>query len=233
MDEKEWLECTDPLRMIDALQNRATERKLRLFAIAAWRQRFAKYLPANPAQDPTDPGIEALALAERYADGPVAREELEETARKAADFGERFLDANFGHTEPFLAYVAAAGLLGPSATAAARSLSFLSDPVDVRAAQACLLRDIFGSPSHSLTLKRSWLTHQEGIVQRLAEDIYERRIMPAGTFDPDRLAVLADALEESGCSDPAILDHLRSPGAHVRGCHIVDRLTESSGPCEG
>lgn len=39
---------------------------------------------------------------------------------------------------------------------------------------------------------------------------------------PDVLPVLADALEESGCSDPAILAHLRSGGLHVRGCWAVD-----------
>ncbi len=33
-----------------------------------------------------------------------------------------------------------------------------------------------------------------------------------------RIAVLADALEEAGCTDPAILSHLRGPGPHVRGC---------------
>ena len=37
-----------------------------------------------------------------------------------------------------------------------------------------------------------------------------------------RLAVLADALEESGCTEQAILDHLRGPGSHCRGCWAVD-----------
>ena len=32
----------------------------------------------------------------------------------------------------------------------------------------------------------------------------------------------ADALEEAGCSDEAILGHLRSAGSHVRGCWAVD-----------
>jgi hypothetical protein len=35
--------------------------------------------------------------------------------------------------------------------------------------------------------------------------------------------VLADALEEVG-ADRALLDHLRSPGPHVRGCFVVDAL---------
>jgi hypothetical protein len=52
--------------------------------------------------------------------------------------------------------------------------------------------------------------------------------LPAGAFDPDRLAVLSDALEEAGCVAPEILGHLRDPGPHYRGCHIVDLLLGKS-----
>jgi hypothetical protein len=51
---------------------------------------------------------------------------------------------------------------------------------------------------------------------------YEERQMPAGTLDNARLAVLADALEEAGCSDADLIGHLRGPGPHVRGCWPVD-----------
>jgi hypothetical protein len=47
----------------------------------------------------------------------------------------------------------------------------------------------------------------------------------SGTLDNDRLAVLADALEDAGCSDATVLTHLRSDGPHVRGCWCVDLLT--------
>jgi hypothetical protein len=40
----------------------------------------------------------------------------------------------------------------------------------------------------------------------------------------DPFAILADALEEAGCTDAAILSHLRGPGPHVRGCWVVDLL---------
>jgi hypothetical protein len=43
-----------------------------------------------------------------------------------------------------------------------------------------------------------------------------------GTLDNTRLAVLADALEESGCTSEDVLGHLRGPGPHVRGCWVVD-----------
>jgi hypothetical protein len=43
-------------------------------------------------------------------------------------------------------------------------------------------------------------------------------------LDTGRLAILADALEESGCTDADMLGHFRGPGPHVRGCWVVDLL---------
>jgi hypothetical protein len=92
--------------------------------------------------------------------------------------------------------------------------------------QCRILRDLFRKPFSPLpSLSPQLLAWNAGTVKRLAEEAYERRIMPVGTLDPDRLAVLADALEEAGCQDQEILGHLRQSGAvHVRGCHVVDIL---------
>ena len=38
------------------------------------------------------------------------------------------------------------------------------------------------------------------------------------------MGVLADAVEESGCSDTDLLGHLRSGGVHARGCFAIDLL---------
>jgi hypothetical protein len=70
----------------------------------------------------------------------------------------------------------------------------------------------------------AWLARNGGAVARLAEAIYEGRSLPAGTLDPARLAVLADALEDAGCADPDLLGHLRGPSPHVRGCWAVDLI---------
>jgi hypothetical protein len=55
----------------------------------------------------------------------------------------------------------------------------------------------------------------DGAVVKLAESIYTERAF-------DRLPILADALEDAGCTDAAVLDHCRGPGPHVRGCWVVD-----------
>jgi hypothetical protein len=86
------------------------------------------------------------------------------------------------------------------------------------AAQAAFLRCVVGNPFRvPLTIAPALLAWGGGTVRRVAEDIYER-----GTFD--QLPVLADALDESGCSDPAILGHLRFGGEHYRGCHVLDAI---------
>jgi hypothetical protein len=68
------------------------------------------------------------------------------------------------------------------------------------------------------------LTWNDGCVVKLARAAYEERSWADGTLDNTRLAVLADALEESGYEGAEILGHLRGPGPHVRGCHAVDAI---------
>ena len=87
-----------------------------------------------------------------------------------------------------------------------------------------LVREIFGNPFSPAAVDPTWLTWNGGTVAWLAQASYEERQLPAGTLDPARLAVLADALEEAGCADPSLLGHLRESGPHVRGCWAVDAL---------
>jgi hypothetical protein len=84
-----------------------------------------------------------------------------------------------------------------------------------------LLRDVFGNPFRPVTLDPVWQTPQ---VVALAQAACEQREVPAGTLGPARLAVLADALEDAGCTNCDILDHLHGPGPHVRGCWALDLL---------
>ena len=88
-----------------------------------------------------------------------------------------------------------------------------------------LVRDIFGNPYKPLTpLSLSLLGWSEGLVVNLAEAAYQHRSLPSGHLENARLAVLADALEDAGCTEDRLLAHLRSPGPHVRGCVGVDAV---------
>jgi hypothetical protein len=80
--------------------------------------------------------------------------------------------------------------------------------------QRRLALDVFGYVFHSAVLQPAWLT---SAVPVLAEGAYDERAF-------DRLPILADALEDAGCTDAAILDHLRGPGPHVRGCWALDLI---------
>jgi hypothetical protein len=71
----------------------------------------------------------------------------------------------------------------------------------------------------SCRIDRSWLTWNGGVVVKIARTICEERRWEA-------FPVLADALEEAGCTDRILLDHCRRPGEHVRGCWLIDLLLE-------
>lgn len=84
-----------------------------------------------------------------------------------------------------------------------------------------LVRCIFGNPYRPVAFAPAWRTRR---VVRLAEVAYKRRSMPEGNLGPRYLSALAHALEGIGCSDPAILGHLRSLHPHARGCWVIDLL---------
>jgi hypothetical protein len=92
------------------------------------------------------------------------------------------------------------------------------------AVQADLLRCVVGNPFRPVRCDPSWVAWEGGTVPRLARAAYEHRRLPSGELDAARLGVLADALEEAGCTDAELLGHLRGPALHVRGCWAVDAV---------
>jgi hypothetical protein len=84
-----------------------------------------------------------------------------------------------------------------------------------------LLRDIIPNPFRPVSVDPGWLSPT---VLQFARATYDERRLPGGTLDSSSLVILADALEEAGCTDSAILEHCRGPGPHVRGCWVIDLL---------
>jgi hypothetical protein len=87
-----------------------------------------------------------------------------------------------------------------------------------RIAQGPLLRDIVGNPFRPVAFDPDWRSET---AITLATGIYAERAF-------DRLPILADALEESGCDHPDVLAHCRDPGPHARGCWVVDLVLNTS-----
>jgi hypothetical protein len=86
-------------------------------------------------------------------------------------------------------------------------------------AHACeLVRDVFGPlPFRCPRVEPAWLTRSEATVPRIAQAIDDELAF-------DRLPILADALEDAGCTDEDILGHCRGPGLHGKGCWVVDAI---------
>jgi hypothetical protein len=171
-------------------------------------------------------------VAERYADGLASFAELAAAAAEAAAVegvgvyvGET---RELGVPDAVLQTAEPAGLLAHVPLYLANEAGWRG-AIDglardaARAAQCALLRDLFRNPFSPRTdldpPPGSW---GGGLIPCLARAAYEERVLPQGTLDNGRLAVLADALEEAGCQSAELLNHLRGPGVHVRGCWAVD-----------
>ena len=214
MTESEWRESTDSMRMLDHLvEYNASQRKLRLVACARGRQCW--HLLTD------DRSRTAVEVGERYADGDAKIAELRAAADgawAAAETGRR----------PSAWVAVGAGCeddpTGNSFWDVAWDFYRVSDPAEAAALDAAgknevtLIRDIFGNPFRPVTVEGGWLTPT---VLGLARGIYDE-----GAFD--RLPILADALEDAGCTETAFLSHLRGEGPHVRGCWVLDALLEKS-----
>jgi hypothetical protein len=241
MDEAAWLACTDPTTMLAFLNQigGASNRKVRLFACTCCR-RVWNILSDKRSQI-------AVGVAERYADGEVEFEEWFSTHHaasvahldiRAADLKAAVVFSPFSPTATnFYATLAPSHALNESAFGAANASSRCAAHAVAAAAgsesiiyremlaQVVLLSDVFCNPFHPIVFDPAWRTPT---VAALATAAYEERSLPTGTLDPARLAVLADALEDAGCTNLDILAHCRDGGLHVRGCWVVDLLLGKS-----
>ena len=226
MTEHEWQHCTDPTPVLEFLRGKASDRKLRLFAVACCR----RFWGVATQDDRT-----LVRVAEMFADGEVEGQDLAEARRQVqSGFTQNFYSGGdtvftaFGDGPAPHVGEAARSLLvsayrtGPSGYDRASINARYQAREAERARQVATIRCLFGNPFRPASLAPAILTWNDATVVRLAQAAYEERKMPEGTLDNGRLAVLADALEEAGCTDADVLGHLRGQGPHVRGCWAVD-----------
>jgi len=228
LTEAGWLSGHNPDMLLDALDNRSSVRKYRLLLVTAICTLWSRLTEAERV---------AVAALEGYADGLTTLAEVERCRERAHDprseywgtfdtvvrrtveldrVAERSLSVCVGLASVHSSAVEAPGQQG-------RSWQQNTDTWSAR--QACMsrtvaiIRDLFVNPYRPMVLDRAWLRWNGGTVPALAAAIYAGQRF-------DDLPILADALEEAGCIDESALLHCREPGAHWRGCWLVDRILE-------
>jgi hypothetical protein len=212
MNGAEWLACADPVRLLMYLKrnktHKASARKLRLFVVASCRRVWDLLTDIRSRT--------AVEVIEKCADGLVSMEELRAACKAAYEVFTRS-DAAADWAASAVAYGAVAepdlAALGATRCAFARHRTGIGVE---RAAQTRLLRELLGNPFRPVGFDPTWRTPPAVAIARTA---YEERRFEA-------LPILADALEEAGCRNAAILEHCRSEGEHVRGCWVVDQVLE-------
>lgn len=230
MTEAEWLASTNPTPMLEYLRGKASDRKLRLFAVACCCRTL------TGSSGPHDQEDAILGLVERCADGELTIEQVrsEDTVEwyepsgepeRWAVLGAAGLTGGEGGSMVTLdAHEAALEVSGcVSEYAACRAMYAASHAPnkawdagrEAELPELCrVVREVFGNPFRPVTADPAWLRPN---VLELAQTIYDERAF-------DRLPKLADALEKAGCTHSDILAHCRQPGEHVRGCWVVDLI---------
>jgi hypothetical protein len=232
MTEAEWLGSNDPQPMLELLQGKVSDRKLRLFACACCRCIWHLL---------TDQRIrEAVEISERYAEKAATDEELIAIASQMLEEswglgggGDRSSAAYYAinprwdnaycedglmATSPYSWWAALSCANEASGNVGGRpSPQSLDEVVAEQKNQCNLLRCIFSNPFRHILLDLSLLRWRDATIPRLAQQMYDAR-------DFASMPILADALEEAGCTNGDILEHCRGPGPHVRGCWVVDLI---------
>jgi len=205
MTEAEWLACADPTPMLEFLRGKASQRKLRLFAVACCRG--VSHLMTD------ERSRTAVDVAERYADRAAIDGELKAAFIQAQ---EAYVEASNRYNDMACRVANGTG----DETDVERAVLALAWRIGLDENKRCCvrLRDSFGPlPFRPVTIDPAWLTLT---VKQIAQAIYDERAF-------ERMPILADALEDAGCTDNAdILNHCRQPGEHVKGCWVVDLLLD-------
>jgi len=205
--------------MLEVLRAKASDRKVRLFAVGCCRLTFTDSTP--------DRSRHAVEIAERFADGFARKEQLLRARTLAFYAAQQF---SFQRSREL-------GQICRTLSADEMRLYFIAEAAHpytpFRIGLLChrlrwdhelmriapvMLRDVIGNPFCPVAFDSCWRTQN---VVGLALAIYVERSF-------DRMPMLADALERAGCTDAEVLGHCRTPEEHARGCWVIDMILGKS-----
>lgn len=251
MTEHDWLACTDLPAMLEYLQGKVSDRKLRLFGVACcyriWHLLTDKL------------GKEAVEIAQRLAEGKHIDVDLVSFTEHVWNSGFAYIDgfnmdreSNGASHAVNAAYHCLPDVLPRHAFAGLDSLRPNLVRVPQEAAWAVAHSRRRENDDH-LAIQADLVWQQE-LVAAFQQDLTEQvpmlhdiiGLLPFRlvTLDSSWLSsnvvaiarsiydkrafgempILADALEGTGCRSEAILNDCRKAGPHVRGCWAIDLL---------
>ncbi len=236
MTESQWLTCIHPRKMHALVTRNRSGRKLQLIGCA-----MARFV-----WDRIDEPIvrEGILAVEKFVDGELTHAEYLPKYEAAQAIVQRRIDTSLptGEFEPLAGMLVAQGIISANLVVAVdRVLLWTEFAVMMTATsgqrliarenlnkRACdLYREIVGNPFRVYLLRPNFagggICYPDGsrcLISETAKQIAQGISLDGGY---DRMPILADAMEDAGCDDRVMLDHLRSPTVnHVRGCWALD-----------
>lgn len=223
MTEAEWNACTETRPLLTAAWNRLSDRKAKLIACAIARRLGGDLL------DPRS--LSAIEAAEDFVEGAGTWAEFARIVGEAGPAWEESQPDLGDWRSDRLGAMVAAGLavwLRAASLPTLLSVWWGRDaalpPDSLRAsalvtASADIVRDLIEYPGRRSVCDPAWLGWRDCTLWAMAEAVAEKRRYAD-------MPILADALEEAGCAERALLDHLRGPGPHFPGCWALDCLLD-------
>jgi hypothetical protein len=249
MTEAEWLACVEPKRMLEFLQSKTSERKLRLFAVSCCCRIRISFFNSEVS-------VRLLRASELFADGMSNEEQMKmlELDRWEANGTLKWANTQ----DPVFPAEGAVAALWPKLRIS-DVMKYVSEVAGyenaVRAAELSGQKRSFRwwKRRHNLSkneiqkLRVEGARYEERLFCNLLHDIFGNPFRPV-TLNPtwltstvlalatgiyeekafDRMPILADALQDAECDNADILNHCRQPGEHTRGCFVVDLLLGKS-----
>lgn len=225
MTEDEWKSSTDPVKMLDFLRGKASDRRLRLFGVACCRR------PWHLVTD--ERSRRAVEAAEQYADQEISNGALDAACNDAEYV---YQDANlraedpentdptrdrieecFGYACWTCSQITLPGGYYPSDASEVcgglvNGLRENGTPTDPeRTTQANILRHIIGNPFKPYPAPATW----PSTVVQLAQALYEGQ---------DCSFALHDALLDAGHAELA--EHFKEEHSHPKGCWALDTILD-------
>jgi hypothetical protein len=249
MTEQEWLSANDPEPMLEFLRGKASDRKLRLFAVACCR-RIWKLL----AEEPRSPSTAARPLLLDH------ERRILQIAEPSLEVAQKYADSLVNWSEMVAAYCDVLGLLNMrrprqetwafALVAALRAASpgacFYGQEWEFRHHDPC---QCAMDAADCVARVSAWIgrtidefetiQQTEATLRDIFGNPFRSVTLESSWLTPmvvnvaqaiyddrgfDRLPSLGSALEEAGCKEADILTHCQEPGPHVQGCWVVDAV---------